>query len=226
MHHILVELAPVPEGRSQILQYAARTDEEGAELLLGAARHRCVAARNHRDALAGKDGQRVLLVGQAGPAQLNAGAGVDHAGTQRKGVDVGGHAEAGVIRHIADAVGAGHGPGDGAGDELGLVYAGVIGADAGVGHLHGAVEDAHRGVLDCRAQAGAHQLGAGGEYDVCAVGDGGFDQQVGVPAGHSVEVGKGLHLALKYTGQLGAAKLVLAGPGTGLRGALMDEGNF
>ena len=52
------------------------------------------------------------------------------------------------------------------------------------------------------------------------------DQQVGVPAGHGVEVGKGLHLALKYTVQLGAAKLVLAGPGTGLRGALMDEGNF
>ena len=68
VHHILVELAPVPEGRSQILQYAARTDEEGAELPLGAARHRGVAARNHRDALAGKDGQRVLLVGQAGPA--------------------------------------------------------------------------------------------------------------------------------------------------------------
>ena len=81
-------------------------------------------------------------------------------------------------------------------------------------------------MLDCRAQTGAHQLGAGGEHDVCAVGDGGFDQQVGVPAGHSVEVGKGLHLALKHAVQLGAAKLVLAGPGTGLRGALMDEGNF
>ena len=133
---IFIELAPVPERGGEILQHAAGPDQEGAELPLGAVGCRRIAARDDGDPLLREGMQRVGLVGQAGPQQLDPGAGVCHACPQRKGIDVGGHAVAGIVRHIADAVPRCHGTGDGTCDELGLVHAGVVGADARVGHLH------------------------------------------------------------------------------------------
>ena len=72
---VLIELAPVPERRGQVLQHAARAHQKRAELPLRAVRHRCVAARDDRDALLGKDVQRVNLVGQTGPLQVDADVG-------------------------------------------------------------------------------------------------------------------------------------------------------
>ena len=222
-HDVFIQLAPVPERRGEVLQHAARADQKGAELAVGAPRHRRVAARDDLDALAGEDGQGFFLLRQAGPEQLDLDAGVGHARAQRKGVDAGRHAVAGVVGHIADAVAVGHGPGDGAGDELGLIHAGIVGADAGVGHLHRAVEDAHLGVFDGGAQRRAHQLGAGGKDDVGALGNGFFDEFVGVFAGRGVKVRHRFDLAGKGCVQLGAAELMLAGPGADLGRVLVHE---
>src|SRR5699024_10979816 len=50
--YVLVELAPVTERRSQILQDSTRTNQEGTEFALGASRYRRIPARYHRDVLA------------------------------------------------------------------------------------------------------------------------------------------------------------------------------
>ena len=75
-------------------------------------------------------------------------------GAQREGVDRSGYAENGVGGDIADAVIACHGPGDGAGDEFGFVDPPVVGADAGIGLIHGAVEKTHLGVFHGGLQGG------------------------------------------------------------------------
>lgn len=223
---VLIELAPVPERRGQVLQHAARAHQKCAELPLRAVRHRCVAARDDRDALLSKDVQRVNLVGQTGPLQVDADIGVRHPRAERECVDVGRHAEAGVVGHIADAVPARHGTGNRAGDELGLIHAGVVGADAGVGHLHRAVQDVYLRVLDGGAQGRAYQLRAGRKDDIRTVGDRLLDKGIGVLARDGVEVGCRLDLALKHSVQLGTAKLMLACPGAGAGGTLMHKGNL
>ena len=81
-----------------------------------------------------------------------------------------------------------HGTGNRAGDELGLIHAGVVGADAGVGHLHRAVQDVYLRVPDGGAQGRAYQLGAGRKDDIRTVGDGLLDKGIGVFARDGVEV--------------------------------------
>ena len=82
------------------------------------------------------------------------------------------------------------------------------------------------GCLTAARSEAPHQLGAGGEHDVGPLGDGLFHQLVRVLAGDGVKVGGGLHLVRKDGLQLAAAELVLAGPGAGLRRALVDEGHL
>src|SRR5699024_9007078 len=105
---------------------------------LGLARGRYVAVGYYVNPLLQQAADGVLAY--AGPGETHAGVGVREPGAEGEGVDPGGDAEDGVAGDVADAVGFRHRPGDGAGDELALVDAGVIGAHAGVGHGDGAVE--------------------------------------------------------------------------------------
>ena len=81
-------------------------------------------------------------------------------------------------------------------------------------------------MLDGTAQRGAHQLGAGGEHDVGALGNCLLDKGIGVLAGNGVEVRRRFDLAGKNRIQLGAPEFVLAGPSADFRRALVDKGNL
>lgn len=107
----------------------------------------------HPDAVRQQVGLRRSL--DTGPPQLDLRSWVGHLRPQRKGIDGCGNAEDRVGRDIADAVVLGHGARNGAGDELRLVDTPVIGADAGIRLIDGAVEEAHLGILHRGLQRGA-----------------------------------------------------------------------
>ena len=81
-------------------------------------------------------------------------------------------------------------------------------------------------VLHGGPQAGPHQLGTGGEHHVGALRNGLLHQCIIVFALLGVEIGGSGHLPRKGAVQLGAAKLMLAGPGGSLRRALMHKGHL
>ena len=139
-HHVFIELAPMPKRRSQIHQRAAGADAESSELSRRAERRGGIAPRDHRDALLLEGLDRVPR--QAGPLQADLNARVDHPRAKGKRIDVGRNAKGGRIRHITHAVLPRHSGSNGAGDELCLIHAAVIGADrpssSGCAHPGGA----------------------------------------------------------------------------------------
>ena len=151
-----IELAPDPDGRSQRDQVAPVVHQVGAVVAEVQIHFRLggrVPVGYHPDAVRQQVGLRRSL--DTGPPQLDLRPWVGHLRPQRKGIDGCGNAEDRVGRDIADAVVLGHGARNGAGDELRLVDTPVIGADAGIRLIDGAVKETHLGILHRGLQRGA-----------------------------------------------------------------------
>ena len=78
---------------------------------------------------------------------MDLGPGVGKLGPQGEGVDIGHLAIDGVGGNIADAVIICQSTGNGTGDKLPLIDPAIVGADAGIGLVYGAVEKFHLGML-------------------------------------------------------------------------------
>ena len=217
-----IELAPVPHGgengRERAVGLRAAETVSLVRLPLG----RDVAVGDHVAALGAQLGDGVLR--HAGPAQHDLRVRIRQRGAEREGVDPGGHAVDGVAGDIAEAAGLRHRAGDGAGDELAFIDAAVIGAHAGEGHGHRAVEDLAVGMLRGRPAAGADERGRRGEDHLRPVLDGGVEERVRLRA---LEGGIGLYAQLVAQDFLQAhsALFVRVDPGALLARAVVDEGH-
>ena len=138
LNNLLVEFSPVPDGHCQIDQLAGIHAVE-AELPGG------FPGRDHIPV-----GQILYAAASHGsfdffpaflgvPFQINDGAGIDHLGTQSEGVDAGRCSVDGVVGHVTQRSGGGHGSGDSAQKEFGFVHPAVVGADMVVREILGTV---------------------------------------------------------------------------------------
>ena len=69
---------------------------------------------------------------ETGPIQNDPDIRIGHARTECKGIDAGRRSKDRIVGHIADGVGAGHGPGNCSSNEFTLIGAAIVHADAGI----------------------------------------------------------------------------------------------
>ena len=194
-HHLFIEAAPQPNRGSQGCQHTFLTNKIGA---VGAKFAVLVAIGGNitvgDDFIATADKVGNGIAGQAAPTQIHLGTGIGQLRTQGKGIDGCGHTVNGGRADIADVVMVGHGAGNGAGDELGLVHPGIVAADAGIGHVHRAVEKPHLLMANGGTGGGMGQLGRGGKHQLRALLHRQLQQAVGLLGRVGKEVAAHLHL--------------------------------
>ena len=117
--------------------------------------------------------QRVYgVLVHAGPAEPDLRIGICQLRAEGEGVDGGRYAQDRIAGDIADGPAAAERAGDGAGDELALIDAAVVGAHPRVGHGDGAAQHPHVGVRGGDLAARADERRRGAEDDLRAVADG------------------------------------------------------
>ena len=211
LEDMLIELAPAPDRAAQGDGLAFLVVKIGAVVGVDPVLVGGVPVGDDPDAAVEEFPGGVAL--QAGPFQLDLRPGVGELGAQGEGVDGGGLAVDGIGAHIADAVVSGHGAGDGTGDELRLIDPGIIGAHRGIGHVQGAVEDAHLGEFHGDLQAGGDHQGAGGEDDLRALGNGGAQDKFAVLGGICTEIAAAGDALAELLLHIPPSGLVTPGPG-------------
>ena len=119
----------------------------------------------------------------------------------------------------------GHGGGDRAHQELGLVHAGIVGPHRVDLEIDGAVEEPDLGVLEGGREGFLHHGRGGREDDLILVRDRALDGVADLLVGSAVLEENGLHKPPERLGELAAAQLMGVDPGRVLARPLVDEGD-